>query len=127
MTTDRRPGEPIPEQAQLIKAAYAAFNRRDIDGALAAMTADVEWPNGWEGGVVSGHDEVRSYWTRQWAELDPTVVPATMRELEDGRVAVTVDQHVRQPDGAVVAAGEVGHVYTFRDGLVARMEIVEAP
>jgi hypothetical protein len=33
------------------------------------MDADVHWPNGWEGGYVEGHDEVRDYLTRQWKEL----------------------------------------------------------
>ena len=28
----------------LITKAYAAFNRRDIDGALALMTENVSWP-----------------------------------------------------------------------------------
>ena len=37
-----------------IADAYAAFNRRDIDGALAAMHPDVEWENGMEGGFVRG-------------------------------------------------------------------------
>jgi hypothetical protein len=27
---------------------------RDIDAALAGMTEDVDWPNGWEGGYVKG-------------------------------------------------------------------------
>ena len=54
-------------------AMYVAFNARDIGAILAVMTEDVEWPNGWEGGVVRGHAEVRDYWTRQWAAIDPTV------------------------------------------------------
>ena len=28
----------------VIEQAYSAFNRRDIDGALALMTPDVSWP-----------------------------------------------------------------------------------
>ena len=35
-----------------IADAYAAFNQRDIDRALSAMHADVEWENGMEGGFV---------------------------------------------------------------------------
>jgi hypothetical protein len=37
------------------------------------MTDDIDWPNGWEGGRVSGKDAVRAYWTRQWAEIDPHI------------------------------------------------------
>jgi len=52
------------------------------------MTADVDWPNGWEGGRVHGRDQVRSYWERQWAELDSYVEPVTVSTEPDGRVAV---------------------------------------
>jgi hypothetical protein len=37
------PNQPAPE-TELLRAAYAAFNARDIDAALALMTPDVEWP-----------------------------------------------------------------------------------
>lgn len=56
---------------QRMRALYDAFNARDIDTVLAAMTQDVDWPNAWEGGRVHGRDAVRSYWTRQWAEINP--------------------------------------------------------
>lgn len=59
----------------LLEQLYERFNARDIDAVLAHFARDVEWPNGWEGGYVRGHDEVRDYWTRQWAELDATVTP----------------------------------------------------
>ena len=47
----------------LITKTYAAFNARDIESVLAVMHPDVDWPNGWEGERVRGHDEVRKYWT----------------------------------------------------------------
>jgi len=115
---------PAPEVAALVSEAYAAFNARDVDRALAAMAPDVEWPNGWEGGWVRGRDEVRAYWERQWAEIDPTVVPGTMTPTPDGRVAVEVAQTVRGLDGTVLAEGRVVHVHTIDDGLITRMEIV---
>jgi ketosteroid isomerase-like protein len=62
---------------ELLKKTYGAFNGRDIDAALAAMTPDVEWPNGMEGGIVHGHDGIRAYWTRQWGIVDPHVDPVT--------------------------------------------------
>jgi hypothetical protein len=37
----------------VIKQAYSAFNRRDIDGALALMTEGVSWPKASEGGRVA--------------------------------------------------------------------------
>jgi hypothetical protein len=65
----------VNNQERSLIRIYEAFNRRDVDTVLAAMHSGVDWPNGWEGGRVTGHDEVRSYWSRQWAVLDPNVVP----------------------------------------------------
>ena len=38
----------------LLARAYAAFNHRDIDRALALMTENVSWPKASEGGRVVG-------------------------------------------------------------------------
>jgi hypothetical protein len=109
---------------QRLSATYAAFNARDIDEVLAQMTEDVDWPNAWEGGRVVGHDAVRDYWTRQWAEIDPEVQPQAFRRLPDGRIEVTVHQVVRSLDGSVLSDGLVLHIYEFRGGQVARMEVL---
>ncbi|MFC0008024.1 nuclear transport factor 2 family protein [Micromonospora siamensis] len=102
---------------------YAAFNRRDLPTLLAALAPNVTWPNGWEGGTVRGHREVADYWTRQWAEIDPTVRPVAVDVEPDGRVTVTVHQLVRDRAGAVIADGTVRHAYRLVDGLVVDMEI----
>jgi ketosteroid isomerase-like protein len=102
---------------------YAAFNRRDVDAVLAALAPDVVWPNGWEGGVLHGPDAVRDYWTRQWAAINPEVVPLAFDTEADGRVAVTVHQTVRTRQGALEADEMVTHVYRFAGDLVAAMEI----
>jgi ketosteroid isomerase-like protein len=108
---------------QLLEHAYAAFNARDIDGALAGMHPDVDWPNGWEGGVIRGHDAVRDYWTRQWEVIDPTVQPVAFHLAEDGRIAVAVRQIVRDRTGRLLSDSVVQHVYRIENGLVRSMEI----
>ena len=110
-------------QRRILEKAYAAFNARDIDVVLAALHADVDWPNGMEGGSVHGHDGVRDYWTRQWGVIDPHVEPLRFEADEDGRTVVHVRQVVRDLDGNVVADGMVQHVYLIEDGLVRSMEI----
>jgi ketosteroid isomerase-like protein len=112
------------EREELLRGAYAAFNARDIERALVLMVPDVDWPNGMEGGRVHGHDEVRSYWTRQFGMIDSRVSPAGFEQLDDGRVAVRVHQVVRSLEGDALSDGYVTHVYSFRQGLVSRMEIV---
>jgi ketosteroid isomerase-like protein len=110
-------------QRVVLTRTYAAFNARDIEAVLAAMHPDVDWPNGWEGGRVRGHDQVRDYWTRQWAAIDPTVEPVGFSTDREGRVVVSVHQVVRDLDGRVLSDGMVAHVYRIEDGLIRSMEI----
>jgi hypothetical protein len=115
------------ERERLLRTVYEAFNRRDIDAVLVTLHPDVDWPNAWEGGRVHGHDAVRAYWTRQFAEIAPHVEPQAFSLTDDGRVAVEVHQVVRSLDGAPLADQIVSHVYGFRDGLVARMDVFADP
>ena len=110
---------------KLLQRAYAAFNARDVDRALATMRPDVVWPNGMEGGTVHGHDGVRAYWTRQWGMVDPHVEPKTFHVDSDGRIVVGVYQVVRDLSGKVLLDRMVEHVYTLKDGLIQSMDIRE--
>jgi len=112
-----------PSHEDQLRSLYRAFNARDIDRVLAAMSADVDWPNGWEGGRLVGQDAVRRYWERQWAEIRPAVDPTRIQERADGTVEVGVHQVIRNSAGAVLARSDVRHVYTFSGDLVARMDV----
>ncbi len=107
----------------LIKKAYSAFNSRDIDTALSTFHSDVQWPKAFEGGYVSGHDDVREYWTRQWTEINPNVEPIGFKERQNGTLAVTVHQRVKDLQGNMVFDGTVKHIYTIQDDLLRRMDI----
>jgi hypothetical protein len=114
----------MKEQNQdLIKKAYTAFNARDIDTALSAMHPDIQWPKAFEGGYVSGHDEIRKYWTRQWTEINPIVEPVGFNETQNGTLEITVHQLVKDLQGNVIFDGMVKHIYTLQDGLLRRMDI----
>ena len=112
-----------PDREESLRALYRAFSARDVETVLAAMTPDVDWPNGWEGGRVLGHDAVRRYWKRQWAEIRTRVEPTGIRERPDGTVEVGVRQVVRDRTDAVLARGDVRHVRTFTGDLVQRMDV----
>jgi hypothetical protein len=107
----------------LIERAYSAFNKRDIDGALALMTQDVSWPKASEGGKVVGKEEIRAYWTRQWGEFDPYVEPLAMTEEDGGKIRVRVHQLVKSLQGDVLSDSEVVHVFTVNSGLIAAMDL----
>lgn len=107
----------------LIKKAYSAFNSREIDTALSTFHTDVQWPKAFEGGYVSGHDEIRKYWTRQWTEINPNVEPIGFNERQNGTVEVTVHQIVKDLQGNLMFDGTVKHIYTIEDNLLRRMDI----
>ena len=109
----------------LIEQAYSAFNKRDIDGALALMTEDVSWPKASEGGKVVGKEEIRAYWTRQWGEFDPHVEPLTIAEEDGGEVRVKVRQLVKSLQGEVLSDSEVLHIFTMNAGLIAAMDLAD--
>lgn len=110
----------------LIKKAYAAFNARNINAALATMHPEVQWPKAFEGGYVSGHHAIREYWTRQWTEINPRVEPIKFNERPDGTLEITVHQTVKDLQGNLMFDGPVKHIYTLQANLLRRMDIEPA-
>lgn len=112
---------------ELLRAAYAAFNARDIDAALALMTPDVHWPRAFKGGFVRGHEEIRAYWTEQWSEIDGHVEPVAFHPEDAGHILVEVHQAVRDLAGVVLADERVGHRFTIEHSLIQAMEVCPLP
>ena len=109
----------------VIRAAYRAFNDRDIDAALELMHPDVDWPNAWEGGRVHGREAVRAYWTRQFEVISGQVEPEAFSEEPDGSVTVEVHQVVHDAQsGKLLSDSWVRHRYRLADGLVTRMDVL---
>ncbi|RYD48619.1 MAG: nuclear transport factor 2 family protein [Verrucomicrobiaceae bacterium] len=113
----------ISADTDLLRAAYAAFNSRDIPAALSLMTDDVAWPRAFKGGFVRGPGEVSAYWTEQWSEINPNVEPVAFTDEGEGRILVEVHQVVRSLDGAVLADDHVHHRFTIENGLIRSMEV----
>jgi len=109
-----------------LRAAYAAFNARDVAGALELMHPEVDWPNAWEGGRVVGHEAVAEYWTRQFESISSTVEPERFDYEPDDSITVTVHQVVRDAKtGEVQADTHVLHRYRLLDGLIVRMDVLD--
>jgi hypothetical protein len=113
----------MSSQVKLLKRVYDLFNARDMESILAAMHDDVIWANGMEGGHVHGRDEVRSYWTRQWATVNPRVVPVEFSSGKEGETVVEVHQVVRDLSGNLLADKMVTHVFRIENGLIKRFDI----
>jgi hypothetical protein len=111
---------------EFFKQVYERFNARDIEAVLAALHTDVTWANGMEGGHLHGREAVRSYWTRQWAAIDPHVEPISFSTGTDGEIVVEVHQTLRDLHGAVLVDQVVGHIFRFDNGLITRFDIRQA-
>ena len=59
----------------LLRLAYEAFNRRDVDAVLSMLNPEVEWPNLLDRATAHGPDPVREHWNRQFKQIDPHVQP----------------------------------------------------
>jgi ketosteroid isomerase-like protein len=110
-----------------LRAAYRAFNARDVETALELMHPEVDWPNAWEGGRVVGRQAVADYWRRQFKEISSKVEPERFDHAPDGTVTVTVHQVVHNANtGELQADTHVQHRYQLADGLVLRMDVLDA-
>jgi ketosteroid isomerase-like protein len=111
---------------RVLRSAYAAFNARDLDAALDLMHPDVDWPNAWEGGRVTGREAVAAYWARQFEQISSQVEPTAFSEEDDGGVAVSVRQVVHDAKGGeLISDSTVTHRYRLRDGLIVRMDVLD--
>ena len=125
---DRRSADPQgvrPLKSERAHRIYDRFNARDMETVLAALHEDVIWANGMEGGHVHGREGVRSYWTRQWAMVDPHVEPVAFAEGPKAEVIVEVHQVVRDLKGNLLVDKMVGHIFRVENGRVRRFDIRE--
>ncbi len=113
---------------EVLRAAYAAFNSRDVDAAIELMHPDVDWPNAWEGSRVIGRLAVAAYWARQFESIQSTVEPEHFSLEPDGAIAVAVHQVVRDAKtDELLSDSHVIHRYRLKRGLVVRMDVDDTP
>lgn len=110
-------------QKELVARTYKSFNKRNIPEAISTLQPDVQWAHGSECGYIYGHEEVATYWTRQWKLVDPRIEPLRFTLLDNGQLEVKVRQIVKDLKGFLLFDGIALHIYTFREGLIAKMEI----
>jgi ketosteroid isomerase-like protein len=68
------------DKGRLLSDLYRAFNRRDLDRVLSALSPTVRWPNVLEKTELRGHAAVRAYWLKQFETIEPRVEPVEFLE-----------------------------------------------
>src|SRR5262245_29300055 len=103
-----------------VRAAFAAYNRRDIDGILAIWRPDavLDWSRSYgpEVGVYRGHDEIRKVWGRfldAWDEA--RIVIEDPIEVEDDLLIVENVAYLRGRGGIETRAHAV-FLIAMQDG-----------
>jgi ketosteroid isomerase-like protein len=108
----------------VLRGAYAAFNRGDMDAAVEPLDAEIEWTEPAEfpgGGTYHGREAAKHYLTQSraaWAEVSSE----PERFITAGnRIVVFVHARVRAKGGNEWQDVRLADVYTFRDGKVIQM------
>jgi hypothetical protein len=118
----------VARNEELLRSVYAAFNARDVEAVIEVMHPEVDWPNVWEGGRVAGPDAVREYWTRQFAAISGRVDPrASPMSRTARRPSTSTRSSTTLRPAELISDSRVRHRYWFEDGLIVRMDVLEAP
>jgi uncharacterized protein len=99
------------------KAAYAAFQRGDAEGAMQAMADDIEWVVPGQSaisGTYRGKQEVGAFWA-QLAGKNFTTDPQYWFSDEERVVVLTQTTNAGEPADTV-------DVLTFRDGKLVKFQ-----
>lgn len=111
----------------LLKKVYYAFNKRDMDAALAIMHPNVSWSNGLGGGYVHGHEGLREYWSKQWEMLDSDIEPVSISVAGQGKVVANVRHVVRDMNENIVEDEMLQHTYLIEGNLIKHMDVAKLP
>jgi ketosteroid isomerase-like protein len=107
-----------------LRAAYAAFNRNDIDAAVAGLDPRIEWSEPAEfpgGGAYHGRDAVKEYLTQSRANwTEGASEPERMISAGD-RIVVMVHARFRLKDSEIWQDVKLADVYTVHDGKIVAM------
>jgi hypothetical protein len=108
----------------LLRGAYAAFNRGDIDGAVAGLDPNIDWREPAEfpgGGAYRGRDAVAGYLTNSRANWAEGATEPRKFIVHGDQVVVFVHAHFRVKGATTWNDVHLADVYTFRDGVPVAM------
>jgi hypothetical protein len=114
----------MDNNARFFETLYKDFNDHKIESVIANMTENVKWANGMEGGFVYGRDSVRSYWRKQFEQMQSRVKPLKI-ETDRDIVKIKVHQVVHDLEGKLLSDTIIDHVFHMQNGQVAEFDIVD--
>jgi ketosteroid isomerase-like protein len=116
---------PDQENAALVGAFLAAFQRGDEDALVATLDPAVElheWPDGPEARTYHGHQGLRAAladWSESWERIDVELLGLTQT---GDRVVATMRQRYRGRGSELETEIVSANVFTVRDSKIVRVE-----
>ena len=109
----------------LLLRFYKALDSKDVAGVAAVLHPDSDLPDQIDGGRRVGAAAVLDYFTGAFALINSDNTPTAFHARPDGTMEVRVHHHVTSLEGALWHDGPVDYRFTFRDGLIARVDRLE--
>ncbi len=107
------------QRIAILRSAYAAFNRGDIDSAVQSLDPQIDWSEPSEfpgGGSYHGREGAKKYLTQSRASVAEVISePEQFVPAGDRIVVVFVYARVRPKDSTVWQEVRLADVYLFRD------------
>jgi uncharacterized protein len=106
------------QRISILRDAYAAFNRGDIDAAVQSLNPNIEWCEPTEfpgGGSYHGREGAKQYLTNSRASVAEVISEPEQFIPAGDRMVVFVYARVRPKDSATWQEVRLADVYLFRD------------
>jgi ketosteroid isomerase-like protein len=111
----------------LIARFFNALGDEDIEAVMACLHPEADIPDQVEGGRCVDHDQIRAYVLNAFAMIRTENSIKSVRSLADGNVGATVNHHVTSRDGKLWHDGPVDYRFSFKGGLIHRLDRLEGP
>jgi uncharacterized protein len=120
---------PADENTRLVQSVYEAFGRGDMTALAERMADDIEWVNPGDpaddpnAGVFKGKEAVLGWFGGLASTLDFTTFEPREFIAQNDKVVSLVYAEATARDTGRALVNHEAHVWTFRDGKIARLQI----
>lgn len=115
----------MTDRQALIAELLIAWNEQDFAAAQRLLHPRVDWRDLMNGGRLSGPAAVRDYWHGVYSLVTSGSSIVETRLLGEDRVVVKILHSIRDKQGRLWSEEAVTQVFTFKDGLIIRMDVDE--